>query len=120
MNQYRSLFNKLIPPILLLYALVFVGAVSAKTESSDAVHALLAGLSDEQVRQMLIDELRKETTPADSAVKLETEIDGPAAPLSRLLKSLDSGSVDFEHQFQNLLPWTPNIFPDLYKVFITL
>lgn len=130
MNQHRLLLSKLTFTVLLLAIFFYAWPshavdVSAKGglsdgESMESVHGILAEMSDEQVRQMLIEELRKETSPEEQQSILENRVEGPGAPLSRLLQSFDSNSIDYENQLHRLLPWITNIPADLYKVFITL
>ncbi|MFW2367506.1 MAG: hypothetical protein ACN4GW_13905 [Desulforhopalus sp.] len=128
MIRLRSLHQILTVPFVFLVIVFFNEAACAEATptaafpaggtSMDSVNGILAGLSDEQVRQMLIEELRKESPPEESL--LEDRVEGPGAPLSKLLKNFDSNSIDFENQFNTLLPWIPHIPADLYKVFITL
>lgn len=97
-----------------------VSGIKDQAESLSSVHALLSGLSDEQVRQLLIDELQKDASVESQSFSLEPEIKGPGAPLARILKALNRGSVQSEHQLHKLWMEIPNLLPDLYKVFISL
>jgi len=82
------------------------------------VEKLLAGLSDEQVRQLLIDELKEDATsqidPDPRRMK------GPGAFLSRILSILSSEHDANEDQFGDLWAGVPRVLPDIYKVFIAL
>lgn len=78
---------------------------------------VMAGLSDEQVRKMLIDELRKD---AELAEPDYDHMKGPAAFLSTMLNSLSSGQEKNEDQLRALFNGIPNVLPDLYRVFIKL
>jgi len=91
---------------------------SPTSESEQSVESLLAGLSDEQVRQLLIDELKE-----DAASDMDPDpqrMKGPGAFLSRILRILSSEHDDNEDQFGDLWAGVPRVLPDLYKVFITL
>lgn len=83
------------------------------------VDAILAGLSDKQVRELLLAELRKklaqQENPAHSSV-----IDGPGKFLSTILQALSKETEDSENQIVNLWVALPNVLPDLKKIFITL
>lgn len=130
MIRFRLLHNLLTVPVFFLVIIFFTGpgfaevppapASPAGGGSIDSVNSILAGLSDEQVRQMLIEELRKEAAPGAEQSLLKNQVGGPGAPLYKLLQNFDSNSIDFENQFNKLLPWIPHIPADLYKVFITL
>lgn len=91
-----------------------------KTDSAESVHAVLSKMSDEQVRQMLIAELKKDAATEDSTFSLELETEGPAAPMARMLKILDNKSEQSEHQLDKLWQGIPDLFPDLYRVFVSL
>lgn len=115
----------------ILFSLVFGGhtvpaaniapqvSQSAPAEPSPSqVDALLAGLSDEQVRQMLINELKKESLQEGT---LEANhVPGPGAILGKLLRHLNQESDEQESQLKLFLGGIPHVLPDLYKVFITL
>ena len=98
------------------------GSASSQAHSTGpagtGVEELLAGLSDEQVRQLLIDELKQ-----DAASDMDPDpqrMKGPGAFLSRILSILSSEHDANEDQFGNLWAGVPGVLPDLYKVFITL
>jgi hypothetical protein len=93
---------------------------AALTPASASVHTLIAGLSDEQVRRMLIAELQKTTNNNENEFTLEPEIRGPGAPLDALLRALNRESAQSGHQLHSLWVAIPALLPDLYKVFITL
>jgi hypothetical protein len=115
--------------IVMMLTLFSAGAIFAADTSSaeisnnagspESVHAILSGLSDEQVRQMLIAELKKDAA-ADDKFSLEPAINGPGAPLSRMLRAFNNESVQSEHDFEKLWAGIPNVLPDLFKVFISL
>lgn len=129
MNRKRFRFSSLVGAVLIV-ALTFLFSSAfaadtqnivplAATDSPSSVHALLSGLSDEQVRQMLIEELKKEAVEKSSSL-LEPELNGPGAPFSNLLRTFDKESAQSDYQFKKLRDGIPNLFPDLYKVFISL
>jgi hypothetical protein len=102
---------------------LFQPAWSLAADSTDLTPAekktehLMAGLSDEQVRKMLIDELAK-----DAALD-EPDYDrmkGPAFVLARMLNSLSSEHDENENELRDLFTGIPNVLPDLYRVFIKL
>lgn len=86
--------------------------VSAETD----IHGLLSGLSDEQVRRLLIEELQKDTVSGEVTVEPE----GPGAFLDDLLSDLEGASVSTDGQAKALFKNLPLVLPDLYKVFVTL
>lgn len=115
---------------MLLLFLLFFGNVlttnSAAAELQDnaaaksSVHATLSAMSDEQVRQLLIDELQKDAIVESESFSLEPDFTGPSAPLARILKILNDESAQSDHRLRNLLQGTPKLLPDLYKVFVSL
>lgn len=86
----------------------------------DSVHAMLSGLSDEQVRQLLLAELKKEAEAQTESVNLEPEVKGPGAPLSRLLRTLNRGHTESDNRMEEIWAGVPTFLPDLYKVFVSL
>lgn len=86
----------------------------------DSVHAMLSGLSDEQVRQLLLTELKKEVQAQAESVDLEPEVQGPGAPLSKLLRTLNKGHTESDNRMEEILAGIPTLVPDLYKVFVSL
>ncbi len=130
MLRQRLFLPKLIVSLCMLvivisFGMTFVGNATAlgvkdQADSPNSVHALLSGLSDEQIRQLLIDELQKDTSAESQSFSLEPELKGPGAPLARILKALNRGSVQSEHQLHKLWIEIPNLLPELYKVFISL
>ncbi len=129
MNQQRPFCTKTVVLIVMmltwLFADGFIAAgtsfaeISNNTEPPQSVHAILSGLSDEQVRQMLISELKKDAAVGEQ-FSLEPAINGPGAPLSRILRALNNESAQSEHEFNKLWEGIANVLPDLFKVFITL
>jgi len=87
-------------------------------DQSGNVESLMAGLSDEQVRQMLIAELQKD--PQAEKYTEQQKMIGPAGIFHRLLKKLSSEQDDNEEQFRNLWSGVPKVVPDLHKVFLAL
>jgi len=81
-------------------------------------YAMLAQLSDEQVRLMLLEELKKD---ADTE-KLDQNPDagGPGGIFGKMLEFLSSQTDNSEHQLQQLLTGIPAVLPDLYNVFLAL
>lgn len=130
MPRQRLFLPKMLVSFLLLFFLFFLQNVLAANEnaaelpgdadSSSSVHATLAAMSDEQVRQLLIDELLKDAIAEKQPFSLEPDFTGPAAPLARILKTLNDESAQSENRLRKLLAGTPNLLPDLYKVFVSL
>ena len=90
-----------------------------KAASSSSVHATLSAMSDEQVRQLLIDELQKDAAAEKQSFSMELD-QGTGAPLRWMLDTLNSEAVQSESQVRKLWTGIPNLLPDLYKVFISL
>lgn len=84
----------------------------------ESVEHMMAGLSDEQVRQLLIDELKK--TAESEELFSSQQMKGPAFTLSRMLRKLSRGQDDNRNQIETLFSFIPKMGPDLYKVFIKL
>lgn len=130
MPRHRRLLPQLVLSVLLLLLFFFQQNVLATdsnastpqsgTGSSGSVHATLAAMSDEQVRQLLIAELQKDVDAKDQSSSLKPAISGPGAPLAEILQKLNSETGQSENQLQKLLAGAPRLLPDLYKVFVTL
>lgn len=105
----------LLLPLLLLLVLA-PGVIGAGDAGGGSAEAIIAGLSDEQVRQLLIEELQQETKNEG----IVEQPRGPGAPLEELLNGLESGSNQSGDKFNNLWHGVPEVLPDLYKVLITL
>jgi hypothetical protein len=80
---------------------------------------VLAGLSDEQVRQMLLSELRRDAME-DQYARQQQQMVGPAGLFHRLLQKISSEHNDNEKQFTRLWRGIPQLIPDLRKVFLNL
>lgn len=78
----------------------------------------MAGLSDEQVRQMLIAELQSDAM--EDQYSRQEKMAGPAGIFHRLLSKLSGEHDDNEEQFKKLWSGIPKVIPDLHKVFLTL
>ncbi len=115
---------KLIFPLLLTANfLLFSAGFSLSADPSDSaatdanVREMMAGLTDEQVRQLLIDELQKGV----EAEELDPEkMKGPAYFLARLLGVMSSEHDDNKQEVRALFGSFSTMGPDLYKVFIKL
>lgn len=98
------------------------GSAENKPEASPAqpgqAASLMAGLSDEQVRQMLIAELQSDAM--EDQYSQQQKMVGPASILHRLLNKFSGEHNDNEEQFSKLLSAIPNVIPELHKVFLTL
>ncbi|MCP3887418.1 MAG: hypothetical protein GY702_00895 [Desulfobulbaceae bacterium] len=108
--------------LLLAIFLVFFIAAESFPQSAAApgsVHEILAELSDEQVRQMLIVELQKEAS-SEALIDLKAGVSGPSAPFAQLLGSLENESALSGEQFKALWQGIPHLLPDLYKVLVSL
>ena len=88
-------------------------------ENSDSVKSLLGGLSDEQVRQMLITELQKDAME-DQYTRGQEQMAGPAGFFNYLLQKISGEHDDNEKQFRKLWNTIPQVIPDLHKVFLNL
>lgn len=95
-------------------------AVDSAPQSSGVtdVNALVAGLSDEQVRSLLISELQK--VSGNQSAQPPDEADGPGALFLEALDTLSSQSDESGRNAQELLAHIPQVLPDLYRVFLTL
>lgn len=87
---------------------------------ADSIHATLAGMSDEQVRQMLIAELKRDASLAEDTFTFDQRLKGPGSPLEAILNSLEGESVQSVSKTKELLKNIPQVIPDLSKVFISL
>lgn len=82
------------------------------------VNEILADLDDGQVRQLLKQELSKNSE--NELTSLTDEIPGPGTFLGSMLRSLMSISSESKTRVKQLSSGLPKVFPDLYKVFLTL
>ena len=119
---------KLVASLVLLLFLFVSGNLLAKeaaaepqdnADSSSSVHATLSAMSDEQVRQLLIEELQEDAAAQDQSFSMELD-QGTGAPLVWMLDTLNSEAGQSENQLRKLWTGIPNLLPDLYKVFISL
>ena len=78
---------------------------------------MLAELSDEQVRQLLIDELKKDIEAEEVDPQ---QMKGPAFFLARLLNLMTRGHDDNTDEVRNLFGAIDSMGPDLYRVFVKL
>ena len=92
---------------------------TASKAQSEQAASLMAGLSDEQVRQMLIAELQSDAME-DQYSSQQERMAGPAGMFHRLLNKFSGEHDDNEEQIQKLWGGIPNVIPDLHKVFLTL
>ena len=110
--------------LVLCQSVVYSGArenrkdTDVTSSSGTRIDALLAGLSDEEVRQMLLAELKK--TANSEEQKTDQEIGGPGEIFGNMLGALSSQTDRSERRLQRLWAGIPNVFPDLYKVFLAL
>jgi hypothetical protein len=93
-------------------------APSLNGSTPDEVNEILADLDDGQVRQLLKRELNQNSS--EEPTSLTDEIPGPGSFLSSMLRSLTTISSESKSRVKLLLSGLPKIFPDLYKVFLTL
>lgn len=93
------------------------GVAADSAPANASVEQTMAGLSDEAVRQLLIEELRKEALadPPDNQ-----KMKGPAFFLSRLLNLLSTEHDDNKNEVKALIVSLPEMGPDLYRVFVKL
>lgn len=102
--------------------LFFTGPVCSAEEATSGeaeaqVDKMMAGLSDEQVRELLIEELKKDIEGEEVGPQ---KMKGPALILSRLLRVMRSQHDNSEDEVSALFSSLPTLGPDLYKVFIKL
>ncbi len=128
MPGQRLFLPKLVTFLLLLLFLFVSGNLLAKeaaaepqdnADSSSSVHATLSAMSDEQVRQLLIEELQEDAAAQDQSFSMELN-QGTGAPLVWMLDTLNSEAGQSENQIRKLWTGIPNLLPDLYKVFVSL
>ena len=90
----------------------------------DSVSVLVEKLDDTQVRELLINELRKEAEENVQNIaatgSLSRELEGPGFPLARLLNRIEKEAGDSADRFRKLWRGLPALFPSLYSVFVTL
>ena len=87
------------------------------TTSNSSVEGMMAGLSDEQVRQLLIEELKKDMEVEEPAPR---KMKGPAFILSRLLRVMSNQHDDSEDEVRALFSALPTMGSDLFRVFVKL
>ena len=107
-----------------LSGLATAQAASEKPEETPTVSktttSLIATLSDEQVRKLLIEELQRNNASSLSNSVLSHEVPGPGAFFGGLLQSLTQKSDSSEKEVRQLLTSIPDVFPDLKRVFLSL
>lgn len=86
------------------------------------VEQMMAGLSDEQVRQMLIEELQKDASAQSSSLAMNNEESqpGPARFFGNLLSSLEDASQGSEDRYSRLFNAIPEVVPGIVKTFLQL
>jgi len=98
------------------------GSAEGKPETPPAqpgqAASLMAGLSDEQVRQMLIAELQSDAM--EDQYSQQQKMVGPAGIFNRLLNKFSGEHDDNEEQLSKLWSGISQVVPDLHKVFLTL
>ncbi len=90
---------------------------AAEEESAAQVDKMLAELSDEQVRQLLIEELKKDAAVAEAE---PDKMKGPAFFLARLLGIMTKEHDDNTEEVRALFGTLDTMVPDLYRVFVKL
>ena len=130
MPRQRLFFCKLLVSFWLLSFLFLFGNIWAEKvsateiqgnkDSPSSIHATLSAMSDEQVRQLLIEELQKDALAESQSFSSEPETTGPGAPLAMLLNELNDEAGQSDSQLRKLWNGVPNLLPDLYKVFVSL
>ena len=119
----RSIPKLLFPLLLTANFLIFSAGFCLSAETSDTSAAdtnaqeMMAGLTDEQVRQLLIEELKKDAQAEESS---QQKMKGPAVLLSRLLRVMNSQHGDTENEVKAMYSSVPTLGSDLYRVFIKL
>jgi hypothetical protein len=84
----------------------------------EEVDKALNQLNDRDVRQLLSHELKNRAD--DESNTFNKGIPGPGAFLDSILSYITSTSTESERRILNLIENIPQIYPDLYKVFLTL
>lgn len=107
----------LLPITLLLLVTSSAFAETPSTISAENVHRMISGLSDEQVRSLLLEELQKNSQAHNT--QAETP-DGPGAVLEGMLTGLEDLSASNDGRAKELFAKVPEVLPDLYKVFVKL
>lgn len=128
MKSFRFVTTRWSLLFLLLLSLLFASLTLAQDTavplldnvSTDSVDATLAKLSDEQVRQLLINELKKDAALQEDSFTLTQELNGPSAPLAAMLNSVEGESVQSIDKLQQLFRNIPQLIPDLSHVFLSL
>jgi hypothetical protein len=115
----RVLFLVLLTAGLLLFfnGQVHSAEASESEEAEANVDKMMAGLSDEQVRELLIEELKKKIEEEEVGPQ---KMKGPAFILSRLLRVMSSQHDDSEDEVRALFSSLPTMGSDLYRVFVKL
>ncbi len=104
---------------------IFAEEKTADTPAANStanVEQVMAGLSDEQVRQMLIEELKKDATEETSSLGMsdENKQPGPARFFSGLLSSLEDASQGSEDRYSRLYNAIPEVIPGTLNAFLQL
>ena len=115
----RLFFLALLGTGLLIFSGGLLGPslTAAEEESAAQVDKMLAGLSDEQVRQLLIAELKKDIEAEEVDPQ---QMKGPAFFLARLLNLMTRGHDDNTDEVRNLFGALDTMGSDLYRVFVKL
>jgi hypothetical protein len=92
-------------------------AAASADASVSSIDQMMAGLSDEQVRQLLIEELRKDAAAAEAE---PGKMKGPAHFLARLLGIMARGHDDNTEEVRTLFSAFGTMGPDFYRVFVKL
>jgi hypothetical protein len=122
-GKNRSILLVFILSLLTAGLLLFSSALLCCAEAADSgtsgssAEEMMAGLSDEQVRQLLIEELRKDVQVEEPAPQ---KMKGPALLFSRLLRTLSNEHDESEDEVRALFSSLPLLGPDLYRVFVKL
>jgi hypothetical protein len=111
-------------PLLLLVALLLLSPslplhAEEGVQDHASTEAMMAGLSDAQVRQLLLAELQKDLEAAAGS-DAESSIGGISGPISDLLQTLEDESDASEDRVQGLWAGIPGLPADLHRVFVTL
>ena len=119
----RSIAKLLFPLLLTVNFLLFSTGFCLSADLSDSaaadanVQEMMAGLTDEQVRQLLIDELKEGVLAEEPSPQ---KMKGPAVLLSRMLQLMSSQHGESEDEVRAMFSSLPTLGPDLYRVFIKL
>jgi len=112
--------TRLLFAILLLFCAGTGSTWAGESTAPGSAPAIIAKMSDEQVRLMLLDELKKDAQESAQEELYEPTLSGPSGPLAEILASLEDESSDSEDRLHELWAQIPHLAPDLHNMFVSL